>query len=133
MDSELQMRYDSLCYATMLNVRTKTSGAERIVLRNFDYKNKEHKFVLAVVMACWNILGGREVAVDAPAFTRASINRRYKKTCKVKAAKDTEDVFVDVVDMLEFMRGSACALCGEDFTFGQIYDTYYERIVGYDI
>lgn len=133
MENDIRIKYDSLCYATMLNVRTKTSGADRIVLRNFNYKNKEHKFVLAVVMACWNILGGREVAVDSPAFTRAAINRRYKRTCKVKAAKDTEDVFVDVEDMLEFMRGSACNLCGEDFTFGQIYDAYYDPVSGYDV
>ena len=46
MENDLQVKYDSLCYATYLNVQEKTKGAEDIVLKNFHYDNKEHKFVL---------------------------------------------------------------------------------------
>lgn len=125
MEQDIRLKYDSLCYATMLNIRTKTSGADRVVLRNFDYGNKEHQFVLAVAMACWSILGSRELAIDDNMFARRRLNKKYSKTCKIKAAKDDEQIYVDVDELLEFMRGHACNLCGENFTFGDIYDMYY--------
>jgi hypothetical protein len=43
-----------------------------------------------------------------------------------KAEKDEEGV-VDIPEMLEFMRGPAKELCGEDFTFGDIYREYYTK------
>jgi hypothetical protein len=127
MHNDNQVNYDALCYATMINVKTKSAGADRIVFRNFHYGNKEHQFVLAVTMACWNILGEREVAIDDNMFSRAMLNKRYGKTCKIGKAKKTEEIFVDVEELLEFMRGPACEVCGNEFTFGDIYDAYYDR------
>lgn len=125
MRDELQMQYDSLCYATMINIKTLTSGAKRIVFRNFHEQNKEHQFIMAVTMACWNILGEREIAIDDGLLARIRLNKKYHKTCKIDKAKDDEQVFVDAEELLEFMRGHACQLCGENFTFGDIYDAYY--------
>ena len=122
---DLRLEYDSLCYATMINIKTLTSGADRIVFRNFDYQNKEHLFVMAVTMACWNILGEREVAIDGNIFARIALNKRYHSTCPIEKAKKEEQKFVDVPEMLEFMRGHACQTCGDMFTFGDIYDAYY--------
>jgi hypothetical protein len=125
MRDELQLKYDSLCYATMINIKTKTSGAKRIVFRNFHSENKEHLFVMAVTMACWNILGEREVAIDCGVIARAKLSKKYKSICSMKKALNDEQVYVDVPEMLEFMRKTACDLCGEEFTFGDIYDAYY--------
>ena len=122
---DLRLEYDSLCYATMINIKTLTSGAKRIVFRNFDYQNKEHLFVMSVTIACWNILGEKEIAIDGNIFARIALNKKYRKTCKIEKAKKEETVFVDVPEMLEFMRGHACKLCGDTFTFGDIYDAYY--------
>ena len=122
---DLRLEYDSLCYATMLNVKTLTSGADRMVFRNFDYQNKEHLFVMSVTIACWNILGEKEIAIDGNIFARIALNKKYHKTYKIEKAKKDETVFVDVPEMLEFMRGHACKLCGDTFTFGDIYDAYY--------
>ena len=122
---DLQMQYDSLCYATMVNVMTNTKGADRIVFRNFDYNNKEHLFVMSVTMACWNLLGEREVAIDDGMFARRALSKRYKKICKIGKAGDDEKIFIDIPEMLEFMRGPACQMCGDSFTFGDIYDKYY--------
>ena len=123
--NDLQTCYDSICYSTYLNIREKTKNTDRIVFRNFDYSNKEHKFVLAVAMACWSILGERDMAIDCNFIDRWTIANKYKKVCAVGPAKKNETECVDVVDLLEFMRGWACELCGEDFRFGDIYDKYY--------
>ena len=127
MRNNVEVNYDALCYAAMINIKTKTAGAERIVFRNFHYNNKEHLFVMAITMACWNILGEREVAIDDGLFSRIKLNRRYKRTCKIGKAKKIEEIFVDVEELLEFMRGPACEVCGNEFTFGDIYDAYYAR------
>lgn len=122
---DLHTYYDSICCTTYLNIKEKTKGADRMVFRNLDYSNKEHKFVIAMAMACWGILGERDVAVDCGFIDRWAVAQKYKKTCKVGPAKKDETIFVDVPDLLELMRGYACELCGPEFRFGDIYDEYY--------
>ena len=130
--NDIRVNYDSLCYATFINVKQKTKGANRIVLRNFDYSNAEHKFVIALIMACHNVLDCRDIVVDDHFFARLAMRSKYGKAIKLSAPKKTEQVYVDVEDMLEFMRGTACELCGPNFTFGSIYNFYYNAEVGYD-
>ena len=124
MDNDILVKYDHLCYLTFINLQTKCLGADRIVLRNFHHDNKEHLFVLAIANACNSILGDRDIAVDEGIFYRTRLSRKIGRK-KVYQAKDSEQIYLDVEDMLEMMRGPACELCGEDFTFGDIYDAYY--------
>ena len=125
METDIYVNYDALCYATFCNIHTLTKEADRIAFVNFDTTNKEHLFVLAVTMACWNILGEKEVAIDQNFFRRAKLNKKYKNTCKIAETKKDELHVVDVEELIEFMRGPACQGLGEDFTFGMIYDEYY--------
>lgn len=125
MENDIQVKYDSLCYATYANIQHKTKGAERIVFRNFDGKNKEHLFVLALAMACNGILGSRKVAIEGDTMVCLRLSRFYKQVGGIAMAKKTEKIFVDVPEMLEFMRPHAQELCGADFSFGDIYDAYY--------
>lgn len=122
---DFRMEYDSLCYATMINVKTLTSGANRIVLKNVNWNNLEHKFVIHVINACYNILGSRDVAIDVGPLTRGSIARECSSFGKVKKVQKDEQIFVDVPELLEFMRGHACDMCGDGFSFGDIYKEYY--------
>lgn len=122
---DLRLEYDALCYATMVNVSTLTSGANRIVLKNVDWNNLEHKFVIHVINACYNILGSRDVAIDVGPLTRGTIARECRSFGRVRKVQKDEQIFVDVPEMLEFMRGHACKICGDTFTFGDIYDAYY--------
>jgi hypothetical protein len=125
MENDLQTKYDSLCYATFINIKHLTSGADRIVLRNVDWNNLEHKYVVHIINACYNILGARPVVSDAGPLTRNSISRECDMFGKVRKARPEETQCVDVPELLEFMRGPACNLCGAEFTFGDIYNEYY--------
>ena len=76
-------------------------------------------------MACYGILGERDIAIDDNMFSRTMLSRKYSVVGGVKKAKKEETIFVDVEDMLELMRGYACELCGTEFRFSDIYDAYY--------
>jgi hypothetical protein len=125
MENDLQVKYDSLCYATFLNVRHLTQDADRIVLEHVDWKNLEHRFVVHLIHACYGILGDREIAMDVNAFTRSIISRSCPTFGKIKKINESDTKKINVPELIEFMRGSACELCGVDFTFGDIYNTYY--------
>ena len=125
MENDLRVKYDSICYKTFLNVRYLTEGADCIVLKNFDYNDDEHQFVLAVVVACSSILGNRDLAIDINLFQRKLIAKKYPTIGKIKKVTDKENKVVDVPELLDFMRPSAMELCGEYFTFDDIYNEYY--------
>lgn len=125
MGNDLRTKYDSLCYITYLNIRHLTKDAERIVLKSVDWNNKEHKFLIHIVNACYNILGAKDVAIDVGPFTRGTIGRECRAVGKIRKIKKEENVFVSVPEIIEFMREYACELCGAEFTFGDIYDEYY--------
>ena len=125
MENDLFVKYDSLCYTTFLNIRHLTTDANRIVLRNVDWNNEEHKFVIHIINACYSILGEKEVAIDVGPFTRNAISRECKALGKIRKPNSDEDKSVDVPELLEFMRGAANELCGIVFTFGDIYNAYY--------
>lgn len=125
MEKDLQVKYDSLCYITFLNIARLTKNADRIVLKNVDWKNMEHKFVVHVINSCYNILGDRDVVMDAGPLTRRAISRECRAFGKIRKVKPDEEKFVNVEELLEFMRGYACELCGVNFTFGDIYNAYY--------
>ena len=125
MTDDLQMKYDSLCYATMMNIGSFSKGANKICLKEFDPKDDEHLLVLSVAVACSGILGERPIALDCHKKAIRGFAKKYKKTVKIIQADEDETIVVDVPKMLEFMRGPAKEMCGEDFTFGDIYREYY--------
>lgn len=122
---DLQMQYDSLCYAAFLNIKYLTEGVGYIYLKNFEYNNKEHQFVIAIVNACFNILGEKDLLVNLNMFQRKALEKKYRSFGVIRKPKGEPEKCVDVPDLLEYMRGAACDLCGAEFTFGDIYDAYY--------
>lgn len=125
MENDLQVKYDSICYITFANIRTLTKEAKRICLKGFDWKNKEHKFVVHVINACSGILGNKEVAMDVGPLTRNTIARECIALGRIRKILPSETIFVNVPELLDMMREYACELCGAEFNFGIIYDEYY--------
>lgn len=125
MENDIRVQYDSLCYATFLNIKYLTSGVDYIYLKNFDYNNDEHHFVLAVANACFNILGEKELLVDVGMFQMRALRKKYSCFNVIRKPKGEPEKYVDVPELLEYMRGAASNLCGPVFTFGDIYNEYY--------
>ena len=91
-------------------------------------KNKEHLFVFATTMACWGILGEKDVAINCGFFTRLKLKWKYRKVCRItKISKKEKEIAINIPELLEFMRGPACESCGPNFRFGDIYDAFYNE------
>lgn len=125
MENDLHVIYDSLCYATFANIRHLTKDSKRIVLRNFNWRDEDHKFIIAVINACYSLLEEKEVAIDDNALVRKAIEKQFKSIGKIRRAKKSDNVFVDVEELLEYMYPTAIELCGLVFTFSDIYKEYY--------
>lgn len=121
---DLRVKYDSICYCIFNGLRNLSHGADCINLKNFDGKNKEHLFVVAVAAACVGVLGDKDLAVDGPIGVRRRLAAKYKKSITIVKNND-EGEQIDVPEFLEGLRGYACELCGNEFRFGDIYDAYY--------
>ena len=125
MENDLQVKYDSICYITFKNIAHLTKNVDRIVLKHFDWHNGEHKFVLSIINACYGLLDNKDVAIDAGPMTRSIIAKSYPNFGKIKKVTKADEIFVDVPELLDKMRDYACDLCGDLFSFWDIYDEYY--------
>ena len=121
MTDDIRLKYDALCYAIMLNVRTLSKDTDTICFKGFNPKNEEHLCVLAVTMACSGILGERDVRLDCGLFARIALAHKYRKVCAIGKLTKNDDIVIDICDMIEFMR-PAC----KGFTFADIYNEYYK-------
>lgn len=124
----ITMEYDAICYKTFANVLTLSKNCDKICFINFDPKNKEHLFILANTMACWGILGEKDIALDCGFFARLKFAWKYRKVCNIKKINKKErENAINVPEVLEYMRGPACESCGPSFRFGDIYDAFYNE------
>ena len=120
-------KYDEICGAAFVNLFTLFKKSEKIILYPFDVKNEEHLFLLGVAKGVADSLG-KTVAIDASRFYLWRINRKANKesyVLRVTEEDKTDGVRPDTV--LNFMRDWAKTLCGEDFTFADIYKEFYCR------
>lgn len=125
-EQEKLQHYDALINVTLTNIFTLSKRHRKIVLRNFNRKNKEHLFVFRVALMA------REM-FDLPLYLEDCtidwiiLNWRIRKKEKfVWLTTEYEGYAVDVPALLDFERKDGISNLGQDFTFGDIYDAYYE-------
>ena len=123
---DLQTKYDSLCYATFLNIKHLAKGSTRLNFKNVVRTNEEHLFVLAIANACRGVLEDRDIGVDCGFGDRLKLSKTLN--CPVKKINKNEEI-IFINELLDYMRPTAKELCGESFSFGDIYHAFYERIV----
>ena len=121
---DLQTKYDSLCYATFLNIKHLAKDSARLNFQNVVRTNEEHLFVLAIANACRGVLEDREIGVDCGFGDRLKLSKILN--CPIKKINKNEEI-IFINELLDYMRPTAKELCGEDFSFGDIYHAFYER------
>lgn len=122
--------YDEICGAAFVNLFTLSKESETIDFRFFDPTNEEHLFLLGVAKGLAGSLG-KKVALDVNKFQLWKLNRGIDKDCRIIQLDKTQTASTIHPDMvLDFMRPKAVEACGEDFTFADIYNQYYNRKKG---
>ena len=87
---DLQMKYDSLCYATFLNIKHLAKGSTRLNFKNVVRTNEEHLFVLAIANACRGVLEDRDIGVDCGFGDRLKLSKILN--CPVKKINKNENI-----------------------------------------
>jgi hypothetical protein len=119
--------YDEICGAAFVNLFTLSKDSEIIAFRFFNPKDEEHLFLLGVAKGLAGSLG-KKVALDVTKFQLWKLNRGIDKDCRIIQLDNAKMACAIHPDMvLDFMRAKAVEACGEDFTFADIYNQYYNR------
>ena len=127
---ETLRKYDEICGAAFVNLFTLSKDSDIIAFRRFNPKNKEHLFVLGVAKGLAGSLG-KKVALDVNKFQLWKLNRGIHKDCRLILVDEKKAIYsINPEDLLAFMRPKAVEACGEDFTFADIYNQYYNRKKG---
>ena len=127
---ETLRKYDEICGAVFVNLFTLSKDSDTIAFRGFNPKNKEHLFVLGVAKGLAGSLG-KKVALDVSKFQLWKLNRGIDKDCRLILVDGKEAIYsIDPEELLAFMRPKAVEACGENFTFADIYNQYYNRKKG---
>lgn len=123
-------KYDEICGAAFVNLFTLSKDSDTIAFRGFNPKNKEHLFILGVARGLAGSFG-KKVALDVNKFQLWKLNRGIDKDCRLILIDEKEAIYsIDPEELLAFMRPKAVEACGEDFTFADIYNAYYNRKKG---
>lgn len=126
-DTDKLRKYDEICGAAFVNLFTLSKDSDTIAFRGFNPKNKEHLFVLGVAKGLAGSLG-KKVALDVSKFQLWKLNRGIDKDCRLILVDGKEAIYsIDPEELLAFMRPKAVEACGENFTFADIYNQYYNR------
>lgn len=130
-ETSIQNKYDQLCMIMYTNIitswsRSKTNG---IKLEEIDITNKEHLFMLHLLMAARST---HNITIRTKSRKTAKAINKYfcfeDKTKRIKKAnkKDGELITLPLEDFLNDLREVAKKFFGEDFTFEKIYTEFYE-------
>lgn len=128
---EMEKNYDALCYRVLISLYSRTKDVIKeegiIPLKNFDFGNKEHRFVLAIARGLSGVVEC-QVSVKTNWIRFAYENNKIKVDGSklVKYNKKYDKSAVNPDDLLSDFRKMAEDLCGKEFTFADIYEEYYE-------
>lgn len=123
MDNNHQ-NYDALCYDVLTGIVKTFDGYDRICLRCFNENNKEHLFLIALIIACRGIIK-KPIAIDCKRSVRKKLTQKYPNDLTIDKIKKDDGRTLDVEAFLNRFRSSAEDCFGSDFTFGEVYDAYY--------
>lgn len=133
--NDLFREYDGLIGLTMLNLFSISKEKKIIRLYHFDRKNREHLYILRVALIARDIYGF-PVEVEGSWWDIFCLNWKIRKGFdKIKRYKPItgegeEWLYTKggtcVPELLELMRPDGIQRLGENFSFTNIYNQYYE-------
>lgn len=134
LDNNTYREYDGLVGLTMLNIYQMSKDDKVIRLVGFDRKNKEHLFILRVALLARDIYQ-MPLEIEGSWWNIFCLNWKLRKGFrKVNRYKSPFGIYhfsvIFVPELLALMRPDGTARLGEDFSFADIYEAYYEGSCG---
>lgn len=124
--SDYYPKYDSLCYAVLMGIYAKTKDSDTIAFTEFDWGNKEHKFLFYIAMNFPSTLGEKRIAVDAKWLVRRRLSQLARRKVLFTSRNNTSAI--NVGEFLNLLRPLAEEYFPhEGFSFGDIYEAYYSE------
>lgn len=128
MTEELKMQhYDALVNITIQNIYSISKIHNKIIIMDFDWRDKEHLFILEAALMARDIFGF-PIYIDGTCNFFV-VNWKIRKTHKpVKLLKRYEESgVINTPEILQFQRKDGINNIHPDFTFAEIYEAYYEK------
>ena len=126
LEDELYHIYDEAVSITLSNLHGLSIPSGKIQLLNFDRKNVEHIYLLRIALMARDVFD-LEVEIDASWFDVLYLNWKIRKGFRrIKRMSFSCDHAIPTQIVLNYMRDSFESCVGGNFTFGDIYHTYYE-------
>ena len=134
LEDNVYREYDGLVGLTMLNIYSKSKDDKTIRLVGFDRKNKEHLFILRVALLARDIYQ-MPLEIEGSWWNIFCLNWKLRKGFRrVNRYKKPFGIYhfgvIFVPELLALMRPDGTARLGEDFSFADIYEVYYEGSCG---
>lgn len=134
LDKNTYREYDGLIGLTMLNIYQMSKDDKVIRLVGFDRKNKEHLFVLRVALLARDIYQ-MPLEIEGSWWNIFCLNWRLRRGFqKVNRYKHPFGIYhfglVCVPELLALMNPDGKERLGENFSFADIYEAYYEGSCG---
>ena len=125
-ENELYRIYDEAVSVTLSNLHGLSIPSGKIQLLNFDRKNVEHVYLLRIALMARDAFD-LEIEIDASWFDVLYLNWKIRKGFRrIKRMSFSGDHAIPTQIVLNYMRDSFESRLGGNFTFGDIYHTYYE-------
>ena len=123
---ELYNKYDEIINITLVNLYTLSKEKNEIILSGIDRNNKDHLYVLRIALIAKDVYGF-PLKIRTDFWNWLCLNWRLRKLSR-RVPKDRSNYEVTSVDeLLEFMYPYLKEYMGEEFKFGNIYDTFYGK------
>ena len=134
LDNNTYREYDGLVGLTMLNIYQMSKDDKVIRLVGFDRKNKEHLFILRVALLARDIYQ-MPLEIEGRWLNIFCLNWKLRKGFrKVNRYKCPFGFYhfgvIFIPELLALMKPDGTARLGEDFSFADIYEAYYEGSCG---
>ena len=127
MDQQYYQKLDRIVETTLINIYSLSKDKQKIVLDNFNPKNKEHLYFFHVALMARNMFSF-PIEVNLGAIDTWFLNWKIRKFYD-KINRNQNEKGINVEQILSFMR-SALDEIDEDFSYSEIYEEYYSNRKG---
>ena len=126
---ELFDEYDKIINITMVNLYTLSKDQKKIIITDFDKKNKDHLFILRVALLAKDIYNF-PLELDVNFWDWLVLNWRMRKLSRRIPRHKDQKPNIYVHNLIEFMYPPIKENLGETFKFSTIYNQFYGKELG---